>query len=487
MAENEKQDLNERLKDKPFLVLVTSHWVSMLGAALVGTGLITWLFVLPLSFRREAQNPYVGTVVFIIVPMIFFLGLFLVPIGVWLAKRRLKHRVEAHIIDRKAARRRLLTFFGAVTVVNLIVGTQFTYRAVEHMESVQFCGQTCHVMKPEFMAHQDSAHARIECVECHVEPGATGWVKSKIAGSRQLFSVVTDDYHKPIPSAIETNRLVPSVETCEQCHWSEKFAAVRLRVITHFAEDEKNSETQSVLMMLIGGSRMHGIHGAHFGPGVQIRFAAEDSKRQKIPWVEYRNTKTNVTKTFLASSATSGSISKSPIYSMQCVDCHNRPAHTFELPERVVDNAMMIGFLPTSLPFLRKKGVELLKAVYTSNDDAAQKIPTALSEYYQNTYPETFAQHANDIHQVGKTLVEIYDRNVFPDLKVTWGTYPNNLGHTDFPGCFRCHDEDHFTSDKKTITQDCSTCHVPLAMDESSPEVLSTLGLTETLTSIKKK
>jgi hypothetical protein len=232
---------------------------------------------------------------------------------------------------------------------------------------------------------------------------------------------------------------------------------------------------------------MKGIHGAHLAPGVQIRFAVEDAKREKIPWVEYRNTTTGVTRTYLASSAKADAVSKLPVYSMQCVDCHNRPAHASEPPERAVDNAMSVGLLPTSLPFLRKKGVELIKAVYTSNDDAAQKIPTELSRYYQTSYPQIFTQRSSDINQAGKALVEIYNRNVFPDLKVTWGTFPSYLGHTDSTGCFRCHDEDHATSDKKTITQDCSTCHVPLAMDEASPEILKTLGVDETLTSIQKK
>ena len=82
-----------------------------------------------------------------------------------------------------------------------------------------------------------------------------------------------------------------------------------------------------------------------------------------------------------------------------------------------------------------------------------------------------------DIARAADSVVSIYNRNVFADLKVTWGTYVNNLGHTDFPGCFRCHDEAHATSDKKTITQDCGVCHNALAVDEPAPEVLKTLGL----------
>src|SRR5262245_61138208 len=143
-------------KDKPFLLLVTSHWLSLLGLGLIITSLISWLFILPIHLRSGADNPYIGIVVFLIIPMVFFLGLILVPIGIFLAKRRIKHRIETHIVDRRAAVRRLLWFLGIATAVNLIIGTQFTYRGVEHMESVQFCGQSCHTMKPEFMAYQFS-------------------------------------------------------------------------------------------------------------------------------------------------------------------------------------------------------------------------------------------------------------------------------------------------------------------------------------------
>src|SRR5262249_34414730 len=153
--------------------------------------LITWLFVLPLETRGHADNPYIGILIFIVVPIVFVLGLVLVPLGIWLARRRLRKRLEGQITDRRAAVQRPLTFLGLTTARNLVVGTQLTYRAVEHMESVQFCAQTCHVMRPEFMAHELSPHAQVTCVECHVAPGFQGWVRSKMAGTRQLFEVAT--------------------------------------------------------------------------------------------------------------------------------------------------------------------------------------------------------------------------------------------------------------------------------------------------------
>jgi len=475
---------------RPLLVLLFSHWVSMLGVALVTTAGFSWLFVLPIQLRGHASNPYIGILVFIFIPIIFILGLALIALGVFLARRRIETAEQALLAgaNRRPLIRRLAIFFAVTTAANIIIGTQGTYRAVQHMETPQFCGQSCHVMKPEFTAHQNSPHARVECVDCHVAPGAAGWMASKMAGTRQLRDVVFHRAHYPIESAIESNRLVPSRVTCEQCHWPQKFDSAKLRVIYHFQDDATNTQTQTVLMMLIGGGDLGGIHGKHLGPGVEITYANADPKRQTIPWVQYRNRNTSEIRTFLADGTTAQAVANLPRQVMQCVDCHNRPTHTFELPERAVDTAMGLGRISTTLPFIKKKAVELLKATYSSNEEASRTIPATLTRFYQQSYPLILSERAGDISTAGTEIAAIYNRNVFPDLKVTWGTYPNNLGHTDFPGCFRCHDGSHSTSDRKlTITQDCNTCHEPLAMEEASPGILKTMGLADRIASLQKR
>ena len=475
---------------RPLLALLTSHWVSMLGVALVTTAGFSWLFALPTQLRGHASNPYIGIVVFIFIPVVFILGLILIPVGILLARQRVRRigRAMWDDADRKAYIRKFAIFFAVTSAINILIGTQGTYRAIEHMDTVQFCGQSCHVMKPEFAAHQNSPHSRVACVDCHVAPGAAGWVASKKAGTRQLLDVIFRRVHYPIESAIESNRLVPSRDTCEQCHWPAKFDGVKVRVISHFKDDAANSQTQTVLMMLIGGGELGGIHGKHMGRGVEIHYAPKDAKRQTIPWVEYRNRDTGEVRTFLADGSTAESVGSLPRYQMQCVDCHNRPTHTFELPERAVDEAMGVGRIPSDLPFIKKEAVELLKANYQSNDEASRVIPSKLASFYQQGDPKVAAQRSKDITTAGAQIVAIYNRNVFPELKVTWGTYPNNLGHTDFPGCFRCHDGSHSTADQKmTITQDCSTCHEPLAIDEASPGVLKTMGLSERIANLQKR
>ena len=472
-------------RKRPLLVMMTSHWLSMLGLFLVVTALVTWLVILPIQ-GRGGPNPYIGIVVFVVVPILFVAGLLLVPLGIYLARRRIHHSLGGEAtLEPGVAWRRLGLFFGVTALVNALVVSLVTYRAVHQMETVQFCGQTCHVMTPQARAHPVSAHARLACVECHVGEGARGWFESKAAGTRQLFEVAFDSYPRPVPSPLASGRLVPTRETCEHCHNPEQFAPARLRVISRFAEEEANTETQTVLTMMVGGSRYGGIHGKHYGPGVEIRFAATDAEREKIPWVEYRNTNTGETRVYQTDAG--GSISSAPKILMQCVDCHNRPAHTFSPPDRALDAAFAVGMLPTTLPYLKKTGMTALKATYASSEEAARRIPEAIEGYYKQSHPEIYASRAADVQRAGRHVAEIYSRNVFPDLKVTWGTYRNNIGHDTSPGCFRCHDEQHATSEGKTITMDCAACHEAIAVEEASPDVLKTLGLAGRMSALRKK
>lgn len=456
------------------LVLLTTHWVSMAGVALVTLAGFSWIFVLPLSLRGRVENPYIGLLVFIAIPVIFFAGLILIPIGIALGKRRLAQQL-ATLPDRRTAFRRAGIFFAVMTAANVIIGSQISFRAVDYMDNVQFCGQSCHVMKPEFTAHLSPPHQEVACATCHIAPGTTGWLRGKMAGTRQLMEVLFNSFPRPIESALESNRLVSSAQTCEQCHARERYIGPRLRLITKYQPDESNSKTETVLTMLVGGGSRGGIHGAHMGPGVQIRYAAQDKKRQMIPWVEYRNSETGSTRTFLA--ADTKPDASLPIYEMQCVDCHNRAAHRFEDPDRAVDQALLTGQIAASLPFVKKIGVGLIQANYQTDAEAAQKIPAGLAAFYAQAYPDVAAKRGPEIQAAGAALLAIYQRNVFPDLKVTWGTYLNNLGHVDSPGCFRCHDGGHSASGGQTITQDCDTCHKAVAVEEASPEILKTLGI----------
>ena len=462
-----------RRPNRPLIEALTGHWVSMTGTALVTLAGFSWLFLLPLNVSGRANNPYIGLFAFVALPMIFFSGLLLIPVGAALGRRRVAQGVAA-AADPKAMWRRAGIFFAVMTLANLAIGSQLSYRAVAHLETVQFCGQTCHVMKPEFTAHMRAPHAGVACVECHVPPGATGFIKAKMAGTRQLLAVTLNNFPRPIESAMESNRLVSSSETCEKCHQREKQMNPSLRVITKYKDDEANTPNKTVLLVMVDR-----IHNAHLASGVEIRYAAADKKRQTIPLVEYRNTVSGVSRTYLASDAKPETTAALPRFTMQCVDCHNRAAHSFEVPDRAVDGVIERGGIPADLPFIKKTGLALIQAEYKSEEEAASKIAAGLNDFYRAKYPEVFAKRSNDIDAAGRALAAVYRRNVFPDLKVTWGTYANNLGHADYPGCFRCHDDSHAAADKKTIPQDCATCHNAIAVEESSPEILKSLGIVQ--------
>lgn len=155
--------------------------------------------------------------------------------------------------------------------------------------------------------------------------------------------------------------------------------------------------------------------------------------------------------------------------------CDCSPCHVFKLPERAVDDALTAGRIPRGLPYVRREGVALLKAGYPSHEAATEAIAKGLRAFYQKEHPQVASNRTAAIDQAAAALAAIYRTNVFPSMNVDWGTYPNHIGHETSPGCFRCHDDSHSTPDGRTISQDCSTCHGLLAMQEENPEILQTL------------
>lgn len=460
------------------VVYFGSNFISLAGVVLVTTATILWIFLLPSFLRGGSADPYIGILQFMVLPGVFFAGLGLIPLGIWRMKRKGAGHLPAVFppIDFSNTRfRRLLVFTGAATVLNVIIGAQLLYSAVHHMESVSFCGQTCHVvMKPEFTAYQNSPHARVPCVSCHIGPGANWFVKSKISGAWQVVSVTFGLYPTPIPTPVHDLR--PARETCEVCHWPQKFGGSRLRVISHYAEDEANTESKTVLLMRIGGGGGYdGIHGAHMGPGVNIRYAHSDQKREDIPWVEY--SRNGQTRTYKGEKLQGDGPGNLPVRTMDCIDCHTRPSHTFELPARALDHAISEGRISRALPFVKKAGMEAIQGEYATTAESEREIPARFIRFYQQNHPEIFSSRKADIERGAREVLAVYSRNVFPEMKVKWGSYPNHIGHTDFTGCFRCHDERASNTGERTITMDCNTCHVTLAAEEENPKVLTELGL----------
>ncbi|MGD1104310.1 MAG: NapC/NirT family cytochrome c [Terriglobia bacterium] len=484
---NNARDVLGKLRDGLALLIrpafyLSQNLISRTGVVLATTAGITLVIAFASLLLGFQPNPYAGILVYMILPAVFALGLILIPIGIWRDYRR-KGRSGAlpaiypNVDLSHRGVRSTVMFIGIMTAINLPIFAIASYSGTVYMESTQFCGQTCHqVMEPEYTAYQRSPHARVACVECHIGPGAPWFVRSKLSGSYQVLAVTFDLYPRPIPVPIHNLR--PARETCEQCHWPERFSGDKLVIKTKYADDEKNSPTKSVLLVHIGGlnsdRRLIGIHGRHLG---LVTYLAGDAKRQEIPWVSHRNA--DGTETEFASTDTppkADLLGHGERRTMDCMDCHNRPTHTFDLPENAVNREMAAGRISPDLPFIHKEAIELLKVNYRSRLAAETELPDALREYYRKNYFVIYNSQRAAIESAAKGILYIYQGNVFPEMNITWGTYPNNLGHTDFPGCFRCHDGNHKSKDGKEITQDCNACHALLAMDEPDPKVLHELA-----------
>jgi len=464
-----------RLLSAP-LARLSNNPLSLIGVIFVTTAGVLWLFLLPVYVRGQVAHPYMGILLFLIIPGIFFAGLALIPLGIWLRYRR--ERKLGPVAWTEPARwnmvdvRRIVFFVGVTTLANLAIGSQLSYRAVSYMDSVTFCGLTCHkIMIPEYTAYQQSPHSRVECVGCHIGPGASWFVKSKMSGLNQVFNYALNTYPRPIPTPVTSLR--PARETCEACHWPQRFSGDRLRVINKYGDDEKNSMTRTVLMMHVGGGNGGiGIHGRHVGAGEEVEYASDPS-RQKIEWVRYKAPDGKVT-VYRAADAKAGVENALEHRVMDCIDCHNRPSHNYELPQRAVDEAFGKGLVPASLPFIHKEGLEVIQRQWKTHDDGMAGIPAAITAFYKQNYPDA---PAGDVKRAGEALATVWGRNVYPELRIKWGTYPNNLGHMDFPGCFRCHDGSHTSASGETISQDCDTCHNVLAVEEAAPKILTELGV----------
>jgi len=468
---------------KHFFAAITGNIISLIGTLMIALSLLLIGALLIMQAMGFEGGAYLGIITFVVLPMGFLAGVFIVPLGIWLQKRRdakaaAEGRPAGHLpiidLNRETTRGVLLGFVAlAVPIVALAAG--LTYKAVHYMDSTEFCGMACHkVMEPEHTAFMRSPHARVGCAGCHIGPGAEWFVKAKISGSWQLVAVMFDLYPRPIATPVHSLR--PSSGTCEQCHWPTKFLGDRLKVRTHYAEDEANTELKTALMVKVGGKvagQSQGIHW-HVDPNHRVRYRA-DPTREIMYEIELADLAEGSTKLFKTDEpAPEGTEWRT----MDCVDCHNRASHIYRTPEFEVDLALEEGRIDRSLPYIRREGLRIItEKEYTSHAEAREGIAAAVKTFYAENYPALAGTPA--VEQAGKALGDAYAWNNFPHMKVTWNTYPNHIGHQQSPGCFRCHDNKHKTDEGDKIGKKCSTCHNIVADEESNSALLQELGIQE--------
>jgi NapC/NirT cytochrome c family protein len=462
------------------------NYISFVGAAIVIASLasVTLLFLIEITSHQE--NPYLGILTYIILPSVLILGLFVIGVGMFFERRRRRRASPTEVLaypklDLNDPHARRAAFIFLFIISLFISASAFgSYKAYEYSESVAFCGKTCHsVMKPEYVAYLASPHARVRCVDCHVGSGAGWYVQSKLSGAYQLYSVTFNKFSRPISTPVHNLR--PAQETCEQCHWPEKFFGAQLKTFNHYAYDEKNSLRQTRMLLNVGGGspatgQVAGIHW-HMNIGNKISYISTDEHRQTIPWVKVQDRQGNVTEYIDRNRPmTAEQIQTSPKRNMDCVECHNRPAHVYQPPDLSVDQSFAAGRLDPSLPYLKREAIALLSKTYETEGEALKAIGAGIDQFYRQNYSELYSGKSGAIKSAVGELQRIFQTYTFPEMKVDWKTHPNNIGHYYFSGCFRCHDGNHQSKDGKLIRNDCTICHTVIYDSAAPPEKNAKVG-----------
>jgi nitrate/TMAO reductase-like tetraheme cytochrome c subunit len=451
------------------------NWMSMFGSvmAIASLALIAFLYVFDVT--REGTSPYYGIVAYMILPVGVIIGLILIPIGMSRERKR-READEDHFIPSKLevdftnpSHRNAFIGFIVVTAFFLIGTAIGSYQAYHYTETVEFCGTVCHqVMEPEYTTYTNSAHARVTCAECHVGEGAGWYVKSKLSGAYQVYSVMANKYPQPIPTPVENLR--PAQETCEQCHWPDKFYGRRQVEIHRYVADEQNTRWDYNLLLNIGGQKYPGEDhsGIHWHIANEVEYIATDSLLQNIPYVKvtYADGRTDTYESMWEELPDSV-IAESESHVMDCIDCHNRPTHIFRTPVDLVDNALYTDKISKDLPYIKQQAVYALREEYSTEDSALMSIEQQIQSFYADNYPEVADTMDTEIEQAIAAVQEDYSNNFFPYMNVRWDTHKNNVGHSKYLGCYRCHNGNMANAEGETITHDCTACHVIL---EQGPE-----------------
>lgn len=442
--------------------------ISALGATLTTIAAVLFLFFFFLDLAGFHTNPYLGIVTFLMLPAFFVFGLLLLPFGIWRERRRIAHgrfpgTHKWPSIDLGVAHVRHVAIVVLVlTCVNIAIVALAAVGSLEYVDSTGFCTGLCHTpMRPQAVAHQRGVHAGISCASCHVGAGPPGFVKAKLGGVRRLAVVVGGSYERPVPSPVRD--LPPAEETCQMCHTPTTYVGDVVRTIPSFSDDEAVSDVSTTLTMHVGGGGWEaggpaGIHW-HASPQNRIEYIATDPKRETIPWVRVTDAKGEA-REYVVDGVTPEVLAAGERRVMDCTDCHNRQGHLIAAsPERAVDRALALGLLPRTLPFVRREAVAALGGASGNHETAGRQIAERLTTFYTQQHADLARARDPRIDQAVAAAERLYAENMFPEMNVKWGTYPANIGHTDSPGCFRCHDELHKSRTNTLISQDCEKCH----------------------------
>jgi nitrate/TMAO reductase-like tetraheme cytochrome c subunit len=446
--------------------------ITLTGVAIsaVSFGLILFLFLLELLGNEP--HPYMGIVAFLILPAFLIIGLLLIAYGIinerireWRGKPRFGDLPVINLNDPR--QRIMLTTFFVGTILLLMFSAFGSYKAYEYTESDEFCGTICHeVMQPEYSAYLNSPHSRVGCVKCHIGSGANWFVKAKISGTYQVYSVLFNKYSRPIPTPVRELR--PAEGTCEQCHSPQHFFTEIKYEADYYLSDESNTKSSISMLLKIGGGkselgRAEGIHW-HMNIANRIYYIHTDTLRSVIPWVKLED---NNGKEIIYRSTEvpfdEKDYTEENFRRLDCIDCHNRPSHIFQPSEKSVNLSLSLDRIDVTLPYIKSVAVDVLETKYSSKKIGLDSIEIRLKEFYKVNYPEISDSKQTSINNSITEIKRLYERNYFPAMNVSWRSFPNHISHLYDSGCFRCHDGKHVSEEGKTISKDCKLCHTILS------------------------
>jgi len=452
------------------------NWLSITGIALLSCSLAGVVFFLLIGLAHTDESSYAFLT---IVPPILLgvFGALMIIAGFVRERWRHKRRRHSSFLERIVVDP--LDFVrgtGSIVIVStLALGTMAllgagagSLAAIEYTESNDFCGNVCHaVMNPEASVYQQSPHARIKCVECHVGSTTEGYIRAKIGGLRQLWAVTTGEISRPIPTPIRGRR--PSREMCESCHTSDRMIGYKALERTYFPSGKETDPVTLRMIVKVGGGGADGLipgEGIHYHMLAErkVEYIARDPQSQDIALIRVTSADGEVKEFSNQDKPLTDDERKSlEMHKIECVDCHSRPAHRFTNPATSVNAAIAAGKIPSTLPRIKEASVRALDGGYSTTEQALAEIGPRLKSFYEEQDPELLDGKPEQLEPIASVLQEIYQRTIFPEMKADWRAHPDNIGHRDSPGCFRCHNDVMVDAEGTPIFTDCSRCHAIIA------------------------
>ena len=460
---------------RSFLRGLSTTRTGTLGVALTTSSFLLLVFMLLLQAAGVTGNSYGGLLTFLALPGLFVLGLLLIPLGWHRLRRRtgktteelLQEHFSEDLVKANPLGSGLVMTIAGLTVINLLVLGFGGAAILHHMDSPEFCGTTCHeVMNPEWVTYQSSPHAHVACVECHVGEGFDALVSAKLNGLRQMWLVTTGGYNRPIPTPVHTLR--PARETCEKCHWPDKFYGDRIKTFARFQPDAASTPQYSTLALKVGAGGEEGKIHWHVSAENEVRYQPVTDDRMQMAWVEVKRDGEFHRYTNRRAVARDREHPEERV--LDCIDCHNRATHVYRTPEDVVDGLLADGTIDRAVPWAKAAALEAVSIDIAEGESREVAIAAALRGFYRRRAPEVLDRHVFQLDVMAVALAEAHERNVHPAMKVDWRNYPSHLGHRQGQaGCFRCHNNDMVDEQGVAIGSDCTLCHSIMAFESATP------------------